>query len=93
MSLLDDNYVSPKDLAAQVGGRVAVNADEVESAFRRERLQKSRHVDLVVAAELLSLGWRQVGQLDGLSWCVACGGPTVWIDATGAPRHHTCMEA
>jgi len=92
MALDDREYIRPRDLAAQLGAQVAVDAVEIEADLRRDRLKKSRHVDLVVAAELVSLGWRQVDQLTGLSWCVACGGPTIWLDASGAPRHHTCIE-
>lgn len=89
---LEEDYVRPADLAAQLGARVAVDAAEAEAKLRHERLKKSRHVDLVVAAELRSLGWIQVDQLTGLSWCIVCGGPTVWLDASGSPRHHTCIE-
>jgi len=90
--MADFEYIRPADLAAQLGARVAVNTAEVEAETRREALRKSRHVDLAVAAELRSLGWTQVDQLTGLSWCVACGGPTVWLDASKSPRHHTCIE-
>jgi hypothetical protein len=90
--ILDEDYVRPADLAAQLGARVAINAADTEAELRRERLKKSRHVDLVVAAELRSLGWTQVDQLTGLSWCVVCGGPTIWLDASGSPRHHSCLE-
>jgi len=92
MVLDEVDYIRPSELAAQLGARVAVDAAESEAKVRRERLKKSRHVDLVVASELRSLGWTQADQLTGLSWCVVCGGPTVWLDAAKKPRHHTCIE-
>jgi hypothetical protein len=85
-------YIRPADLAALLGNSVLPDAKDVEQKARSEALQKSRHVDLTVSAELRSRGWTQIGPLDGLSWCVVCDGPTVWLDAARQPRHHTCLE-
>ena len=87
-----ETYVRPADLASLLGVSVLPDARELESRSRNEALVRSRHVDLTVAAELRSRGWTQVGQLTGLAWCVACSGPTVWLDQNKAPRHHTCIE-
>jgi len=57
-----------------------------------DRLRRKRVVDVEAAETLLSLGWAQVGQLDGLLWCSVCSQPTVWKDQTGAPKHLSCSD-
>jgi hypothetical protein len=53
------------------------DAIEIEARERLEALKKRRFVDLSIAAELKSRGWRQATEVDGLLWCSGCNGPTV----------------
>jgi len=89
----DDLETATDIVAAVVPDDVAdgVPAD-IERSVRSDLLRKRRTVDLALAGDLVSRGWRQGGVLDGLQWCVTCNQPTVWIDPTGKPRHHTCTD-
>ena len=57
-----------------------------------DRMRKSRAIDTEGAQALVSLGWKQVGVLEGLAWCPVCSQPTVWKDNSGTPTHLWCSD-
>lgn len=58
-----------------------------------ERLRKKRAIDAASVATLISIGWRQAQEIEGMLWCATCSQPTVWKDASGAPSHVWCSDS
>lgn len=78
----------PDDQVGESVGEAAVATAKIDL----EKLRRKRFIDAETSRQMIAVGFRQAGPLDGLLCCSVCAQPTVWKNSSGEPIHLWCSD-